>query len=289
MAREDWACMMRCRQEERWIRRSLERTFEVCKTVIILDDGSENDHMWHEAARTIFPTFVHRGGGVEIMSSTVNGQARSLHYIESPFRPAVREKEAVSEIRDKNFLWSYAKSRVNFRHMLCLDGDEMLSREALRVWPHIERRLNEDVDDIITIPFIYVWDAANQRRVDGLYGDGPDGIAKLRFPRIFTIDRVPQDALFDMRFSWQGTKGGFHCGSIPRENFVTTTGAWKGGVVNAPVVHFGYIDDPLRQKKFVFYNTIDPGNQFEGEYKHIIGQPDQHAPGPVQLVSWEDA
>jgi len=283
--REDWVCMMRCRHEERWIRRSLERTFEVCKTVIILDDGSENDDMWREAVRATIPVQAHRVGGVEIYAHA----GKSLHYIESPFRPTVREKEAVSEIRDKNFLWSYAKARANFRHILCLDGDEMLSREAIRAWPHIEQRLNEDIDDIITLPFIYLWDAENQRRVDGLYGDGGDGIAKLRFPRVFTIDRVPQDVLFDMRFSWQGTKGGFHCGSIPRENFVTTAGAWKGGVVNAPVVHFGYIDDPLRQRKFVFYNTIDPGNQFEGEYKHIIGQPDQHAPGPVQLVPWEDA
>lgn len=284
--REDWVCMMRCRHEERWIRRSLERTFEVCKTVILLDDGSENDLMWQESMRSVLQGPLHRGSTPEIVSSTFHSSGpRQLHYLSSPFRPAVREKEAVSEIRDKNFLWSYAKARANFTHVLCLDGDEMLSKEAIRQWPRIEEVLENGTADVLTIPFIYLWDSESQRRVDGLYGDdGRDGLPRLRFPRIFTIRRVSEEKLFDMRFSWQGTKGGFHCGSIPQEGF-----GFSGGVVAAPVVHFGYIDEALRQRKFVFYNTIDPHNKFEGEYRHIIGQPDQHAPGPVQSVSWEDA
>lgn len=276
--------MYRVRNEGRWIRRSLERTFEVCKTVVILDDGSD-DNTREESIKAMgpFPGFLPPGGSPEIFTVTGDYGGHQLHYVRSPFRPSVREKEAVSEIRDKNFLWSYAKSRVNFTHMLCLDGDEMLSREAIRQWPHIEDLLASS-HEVLTVPFIYLWDADDKRRVDGLYGDdGRDGSPRLRFPRIFTVSRQSPETLFDQRFVWNGVKGGFHCGSIPQEGF-----SFRGGFVAAPVVHFGYIDDDLRQRKFVFYNTIDPHNKFEGEYRHIIGQPDQHAPGPVQLVEWRD-
>jgi hypothetical protein len=61
-----------------------------------------------------------------------------------------------------------------------------------------------------------------------------------------------------------------------------------GGLAHDPVVHFGYLDEAERQRKYVFYNKIDPGNQVEGEYRHIIGEPDVHAPGPVELVAYKD-
>ncbi len=275
--REDWVAMMRIRNEERWINRSLERTFEVCKTVVILDDGSD-DFTANEALEAVGDLALDEEKDEYV---SLDGE-RVLHYILSPFRPAVREMENVSEIRDKNFLWSYTKTRVNFKHVLCLDGDEMLSREAIRQWPTVEECLVSGTADVLTIPFIYLWDSETQRRVDGLYGDASDG-PRLRFPRIFTISRVTPDKLFDMRFEWKGTRGGFHCGSIPQEGF-----SFSGAVANVPVVHFGYLPAELRQQKYEFYTSIDPNNEFEGRYLHIIGQPDRHAPGPVQLVPWED-
>jgi glycosyltransferase involved in cell wall biosynthesis len=283
--REDWVCMMRCRNEERWIARSLERTFEVCKTVVLFDDGS-TDAMWQHAVEAVGPSTSLALPGAMIYHS--EDDARLLHYLPSPFSLAVREKERVNEIRDKNVLWYYIKARTEFKHVLCLDGDEMLSREAIRKWSKIEQALEAD-SDILTVPFVYLWDSEQQARVDGIYGNLPDGAQRLRFPRIFTIKRVTPQSLFDMHFSWHGTKGGFHCGSIPQTRFETELGAFRGGFINAPVVHMGYIDDPLRQRKFVFYRSIDPGNKAEGEYLHIIGEPDVHAPGPVQLVPWEDA
>jgi hypothetical protein len=50
----------------------------------------------------------------------------------------------------------------------------------------------------------------------------------------------------------------------------------------------GYIDEDLRQRKYRFYTALDPGNLAEGEYRHIIGLADVHAPGPLKFVHWED-
>lgn len=292
--RDKTACMMRVRNESRWIRRSLERTFEVARSVVLWDDGS-TDGTCAEVVRWLAEGGVTTETGGDF--STFFGEHPTtrlpvrLHILHSPFRKpgAVRPREQVNEIRDKNMLWYYCKSHVDFTYMLCLDGDEMLSHKALTHWPAAIDSMREG-NDIINVPFIYLWDSETKRRVDGIYGDLPgSGIATLNFPRLFSIERVHEDDLFDMMFKWEGTKGGFHCGSIPRQGFRRDKRLEPVPIIlDLPIVHFGYIDDPLRQTKYIFYNQIDPGNVFEGEYRHIIGQPDVHAPGPVRLVEWCD-
>lgn len=281
------ACMMRIRNEARWIRKSLEQTFKVAKTVVILDDGSD-DKTQDECFEAFDPGqgSLHYSDRDDIIIA--EDDDKILHYIKSPFRPAVRPTQAVSEIRDKNFLWEYCKSRVDFAHMLCLDGDEVLSKEFVQDFTELYDALEAEVD-IVTVPFLYLWDSDDQIRIDGIYGNLPDGHPRLRFPRVFSIKRVDMDTLHVMRFSWEGSKGGFHCGSVPRENFRPRG---KTEQVSAeffpPVIHYGYRDAADRQRKFTFYNKIDPGNKFEGEYLHIIGEPNVHAPGPVVIKPWSE-
>jgi len=286
--RSDIACMMRIRNEDRWIAYSIQRTFQVLDTIVILDDGSD-DLTGYEVLSQIMgrqqalDTRQWRSGTIKIAEK--NG--KRIHYIKSPFRPAVRPTQAVSEIRDKNFLWEYCKSAVPFTHMLCLDGDEVMSRVFIDDFDGLVDALDQAVD-VMTFPFIYLWDSDTQIRVDGIYGDLPDKHQRLRFPRAFTIKRVTSDQLHIMRFSWEGSKGGFHCGSIPRENFKTTVGDIVGAFYARPIIHYGYRDAADRLRKYKFYNQIDPGNVFEGEYKHIIGEPNVHAPGPVELRAWSE-
>lgn len=284
------ACMMRVRNEARWIAWSLERSFAVVDTIVVLDDGSD-DLTGFKILSTLMgaqaapDTRAWRSGTIKI----VERGPKSIHYIKSPFRPAARNSQAVSEIRDKNFLWEYCKAKVRFTHMLCLDGDEVLSREFIEGFDEIQEYL-ETQADVVTIPFIYLWDGDDQIRVDGIYGNLDDGAPRLRFPRLFTIKRVTHEQLHIMRFAWEGSKGGFHCGSVPRENFkITVNGQLAdiaGATYLAPVIHLGYRDAADRLRKYKFYNFIDPGNQFEGEYRHIIGEPNIHAPGPVELKPW---
>lgn len=282
--------MMRCRNEERWIKRSLERTFQVASKVIIWDDGSE-DNMVAEALAAVVPL-----GSIEkllVMPSpiVVSYNDCTLHILRSPFRyHVVRPREVVNEIIDKTIIWRYAKSSVDFDYMLALDGDEILTLEALRNWPSAIEQMRGGID-ILHIPFIYAWDAENQRRVDGIYGDTPNVLplwARLNFPRLFTILRTDEKTLYNMTFQWSGTQWSMHGGSIPRQNFRPLGAEPKSENARLPVLHLGYVSDELRQKKFIFYNQQDPANDAEGRYEHIVGRPDVHAPGPVQFVPWED-
>lgn len=290
MSRERTACMMRVRNESRWIRRSLERTFEVAKTVVLWNDGS-TDSTELEAQVALGPDCT---GGYErsgVVGYRSRDGLRELHVVNSLFREnIVRPREVVNEIRDKNCLWSYCKSSVDFDHMLAMDGDEILSREAIRNWPDAIRQLEAGVD-ILHIPFVYLWDKENQRRVDGIYGDVPQSspsYARLNFPRLFTIKRLNEAQLFDCCFQWFGTQGSMHCGSIPRQNFRPNGNEPIPRLAFLPVMHMGYIDEELRQRKFKFYNSVDPGNDAEGRYEHIVGRPDVHAPGPLEFIPWED-
>jgi glycosyltransferase involved in cell wall biosynthesis len=281
--------MMRIRNEERWIQEVLSKTFGAVQTIVVLDDGSD-DHTKDECIAACGGLIdMHEDGAIQVYQGkeTPAGDRNILHFIKSPFRPAARESQAVSEIRDKNFLWEYCKSKVLFRHMLCLDGDEVPSQAFIRDFSQIIGWLEKQVD-VVSIPFIYLWDSNAQRRVDGIYGNLADGYPRLRFPRLFTIDRITADQLHIMRFSWEGSKGGFHCGSIPRENFRPNGVEPTSAVFARPLIHYGYRDDSDRRRKYAFYNQIDPGNKFEGEYKHIIGEPNVHAPGQVALIPWSD-
>jgi glycosyltransferase involved in cell wall biosynthesis len=284
------ACMMRIRNEARWIRKSLEQTFKVAQTIVILDDGSDDDTRVECVDAVGGQIDSYENGAVSLITGKqlVAGEENILHYIKSPFRPAVRPTQAVSEIRDKNFLWEYCKSRVNFTHMLCLDGDEVLSKEFVQDFGELYEALEAEVD-IVTVPFLYLWDTSNTIRIDGIYGNLPDGHPRLRFPRVFSIKRVSEDHLHIMRFSWEGSKGGFHCGSVPRENFRPRGSTEQvSAEFFPPIIHYGYRDEADRRRKFTFYNKIDPGNKFEGEYLHIIGEPNIHAPGPVVLKPWSE-
>jgi hypothetical protein len=233
---------------------------------VIFDDHS-NDNSLDEAFLSMEGQPVLVVEREEECAAVFSVNDRELHWLRSPFQ------DSTEEVRDKNFLWQYV-STLKFRHVLCLDGDEMLSLKAIRSFPAAIDMLVSGGVSVGVFPFVYLWDQEHLRRVDGVYRD-------IRHARLFTIDRAPDYK--SARFIGHGPAG-FHCGSIPAQ--------LNGGHRDMPpleVVHFGYLDDPLRQRKLEFYNTLDPGNAGEGFYRHVVGLPNHLAPGPVQLVPWSDA
>src|SRR3972149_4986157 len=202
-ARGQVACMMRIRNEARWIRSILERAFHLVGSIVVLDDGSDDETIL-ECLRAVYQ-------------------------------------------------------------------DDALAQEAY-----------EGTRDALSTTGYYVWDvtqtAANVRDVE-----------LTPAARVLHVLQSPfRPATAGPVLSGGGSKGGSHRGSIPRENF-RPNGVDPVAAISAQrLIRFGYWDGEDRQRKFEFYNRIDPGNTFEGEYRHIIGQPHQHAPGPVVLVPWED-
>lgn len=283
----------RIRDEQRFILRSLSRTWEVAQTVCIFDDGSidETEHCCIAATvgMELFPVVADRCAGQSLWVLDTDkiegyqGERRILHYIHSPFTKAVREHERVNEYRDKEFLWFWCKGNVDFDYVLCLDGDEVLSRAALRHFPAALEML--DKVDVLEIPVLYLWDSENQIRVDGTYRNLSDGHPRARHPRIFTIKRLSEAQLFMTRFETSGYGGNFHCGSIPMAG-------WDRKPTRAlfpyPIVHFGYIDRALRERKFEFYNRVDPNSEAQQFYLHVIERPNKFCPGPPQFATWTD-
>jgi hypothetical protein len=290
MSRDTTVCMMRIRNEERWIARSLARTFHVCRTVVIWDDASTDgteaqvrSFLLEHTAEATQPTGLPWGWRYAARQRDGQGDV-VVHFLKSPFRPARRAPQEVNEVRDKNVLWEYVKSQIEFRHVLCLDGDEVLSRALLRAWPILVAMLEHNVD-AISVPLIYLWDTETQRRIDGWYGDADDRLPRARFLRVFTVDHLREDEVFHLHFADVGTRGGLHCGSVPGAGVLRH---WSVGLAPGAIVQLSYIDAGNRARKHAWYNSVDPNNETEGCYAHVIGRPDQHAPGPVRLAPWED-
>lgn len=284
------ACMMRVKNEACWVGQSLERTFQVCRTVVVFDDGS-TDSTELECERSLGPardlSFVPWGW-------VGRGDKRELHFLYSPFAPLSggRSGMRVNEIRDKRTLWSYCQTNLTADIFLCLDGDEVLSLQALREWPNAIAMLDGQID-LLHLNFIYIWqidpDGTLWQRYDAIYGPAAEGPRTLNFPRIFTTKRVSPDDLFMMTFAWLGSHS-LHCGSIPRQNFFVGPDRSEplSHLTRLNVIHWGYCEDSIRRSKVDFYRRIDPNNDFEGNYNHCLGEPDHHAPGPVQLARYED-
>lgn len=268
------ACVMRIKNEARWIAASLKATLKVVSICVILDDHS-TDETEHECAGLC----THRIPLEWWQRENLRGQTGWAGTVEKSLLVYCKSNfSGVDEARDKDYLLTLldACQAVHVEWLLALDGDEILSRKAVSA---LQSR--PDIPPIVTFPFFYLWDYPDVRRIDGIYGDSPDGYPKLRFPRLAHLPSYGQP-LNSLRY--QRTQRGphFHCGSLPRPYPEAPEFA------PYPVLHYGYIDEEMRQAKYEFYTHLDPNNKAEGDYKHIIGKPNIHAPGPLEFRTLED-
>lgn len=252
--------MLRVKNEARFIERCLASLWPVAQEIVLFDD--------HSTDRTLRCAVATLGGGRGVAHRTEGAEhvyetaTRRLTVIPSPF-------VGLNEVRDKNRLWDVTGRRQPV-YVIALDGDEALSSVAQRDWALALDCLDRG-EPGIQLPFLYLWDDEATYRVDGIY-------RALWHGRVFCTKNLPN--IFVQGFA-SHHPGGFHCGSIP------------GGVVARqrlplPVLHYGYLDAELRQRKYAFYNAIDPNNDGEGRYLHVIGEPNHLAHGPVQVQRVED-
>jgi glycosyltransferase involved in cell wall biosynthesis len=169
------------------------------------------------------------------------------HVIPSPF-------EGLDEARDKDYL-------VQEAHRICgpfsgpgqwallIDGDEELAAGDAK---YILAAAECGIEYAWSLRILYLWDSERTVRTDGVYG-------RFRRPSLFPL-RVPLDSFSHGRTG----RGGFHCGSVPQTFF------GRSLQCDARLLHYGYIDRAMRLAKWDWYNTIDPHDTAEDQYRHMI-------------------
>lgn len=172
--------------------------------------------------------------------------------------------DTLDEARDKTFLLHQALE-YQPEWALVIDGDEVLESGAAAKFHHL---FDRPAFSVYALQVLYLWNAPETMRVDGVYG-------RFHRPSLF---RVKESASF-----WSSTNspGNLHCTSVP-------DGLRKEEIGHSGIklLHYGYIDSEIRRAKYDWYNSIDPGNQQEDFYRHII-QGD--ASGPSSAVKLRHA
>jgi len=129
--------MLRIKNEERWISKTLQSLEDICDSIVILDDGSQDNtvKICEEFEKVVE---IHKQSNLPTDAS-----------------------------RDKNILLEMAKKR-NPNYILTLDGDEVIV-------PNSKDILFEELDliypdtNVFEFQFFYIWDIPNQYRYDGYY------------------------------------------------------------------------------------------------------------------------
>jgi len=133
------ACMMRVKNEARWIKHTIDSVRELCGDLIfVMEDGSTDD------TRAIC-------------------EAAGVVVLPSPF-----EGQGLDEARDKNWLLQEVISRCHPDWIVMPDGDEELEAGGCA---KIRRALETNPPcDCFALRFLYFWDSIDQVRIDGVYG-----------------------------------------------------------------------------------------------------------------------
>lgn len=238
--------MLRVRNETRWVEETVRRMLLACERVFVFDDGSTDGT----------PEFCEQLG-------------ESVTVIRSPFREPV--DQGLDETRDKNYLLNRVMGCVSDIHLrgnpqspfwaLCLDGDEWLDPVDV---PQLKKTLQHTPSHAFSLPIKFLWDSElSQVHIPGHRRVRVDGV----YRRFCDVGRPSVFRLFNAAFRFQSTPwgGNFHCSSIPQELL---------GHAHIPIPvacwHLGYNDKADRLRKYEWYNRIDPGNQVEDCYRHMV-------------------
>lgn len=162
----------------------------------------------------------------------------------------------LDEARDKDWLTERVIEACSPDWIFCIDGDEELEPlgtekilSALR-WP---------AADCYAVKFLYLWDRPDQARFDRWYST---------FSRqsLFRVDAV-RNLKFRSLYADQGVNvhSGLHVSNSPGGGKQIRTAG-----IEVFLLHYGYMDKADRIRKYEYYNRIDPGNETEDFYRHIV-------------------
>lgn len=157
--------------------------------------------------------------------------------------------EGLDETRDKNHLLRRALM-TGPDWIINIDGDEVLE-------PHSSGRLVEAINGpnpaaAYSLRVRYLWDRVDQVRVDGVYND---------FRSLCLFRAAEPD---NLRYLPTGMPGNLHCARVP----LGVRG--MRGALLVDLLHLGYLYRADRLAKYERYTRIDPNNEAEDHYRHIV-------------------
>ena len=224
------AVMARVRNEGRWIA----RTIESVKSLVCAADAG-------------YPAiFVLEDGSTDDTAELARRAGAAV--LESPFLGL-----GLDERRDKNYLLDYVKQQCSgLDWVLCIDGDEELEPDGAEKILRVLR--TEPGVDCFSLPVLNFWDSADQIRTDGVYG-------KMGRQSLFR----PVDGV-EFRSYYEGLPGHNHCGlhvsNAPRD--------LKTESLFVFLYHYGPLHREDRIRKYHWILSIDPENEFEDRYRHMV-------------------
>lgn len=185
--------------------------------------------------------------------------------------------ETLDESRDKNWLYDRVLEYSDYcgsqwpEWLLCIDGDEVLHQEdAPALLAHFASQ-----EMALNLRVIYLWNDESTQRVDGVYANFCRPSAFRIINPVFRFQKTPF-----------GNGANFHCSSIPQELLYKSVGT------DVRLLHYGYMDQADRIRKWHWYNSIDPVNVGEGfdhrrpergSYPHIVQGDIPEVPARVTL------
>lgn len=242
---------LRIRNESRFIRRVIESIKPVCAAIHVLDDRSDDDTA---AICEELGCIVYRGAVPWVKSGDrmVSDESAGKQFLLERVYDSIPEE-------DQHFTYGNPESPY---FCLAIDGDEELHADDRQiVLDAVKGSAHSHA-----LKIVYLWDATNQWRVDGVYG-------RFARPSLFR--------LMNQAFTYQKTPFGngsnFHCSSIPQEMIGHSVPC------EARLLHYGYIDRDLRMRKFQWYSEIDPNNEGEGRYLHCVQGDIPEVPASARL------
>lgn len=221
------ACMIRAKNEGRWIARVIEAVKPLCGNLIfVMEDGSTDDTA-AEAARA----------GADVIHSPFAGQG-------------------LDERRDKNWLLKFVNAECSPDWILMPDADEELEPNgAAKIRAVLE---SDPPVDVFALRILNLWNALDTIRLDGVYGN-------MYRQSLF---RAELESPFKSFYEGEG-KNHNHVG-LHTSNAPGMGDSLRHAPLQVSLLHYGPLLKEDRLRKFNWITNLDPANEEEGRYLHMV-------------------
>jgi GT2 family glycosyltransferase len=187
------------------------------------------------------------------------------HVMSSPFAG-----QPLDEARDKNHLMTHVVGAANPDWILCIDGDEELAAGGVE---KLQEILRDTSHETVSLKIEYLWNSADQWRTDGVYGQ----------MYRHSIFRPRPEFQFKSFYAITGcqTHSGLHVSNAPYQQSMMDKGGLK--LDDVVLLHYGYMHAEDRLRKYEWYNSIDPNNEKEDCYRHMVQGDLPEVPADAEL------